>query len=111
MSGDDLAAVPAGVAAQHRNGTAKDGLRALFHCYRLNYWAQSMADWADVPVFWAQFICLCVSNKGLGGKEGAAATESHFHSIHVPEDSGWYTSSPDSDREWKVCHAADTLEG
>lgn len=51
MSGDDLAGMPARVIAQHRSDMTDDELDAPFRGYKLNYWAQSMADRGEAPEF------------------------------------------------------------
>lgn len=51
MSGDDLAGTPARVIAQHQSDMTDDELDAPFRGYKLNYWAQSMADRGEAPEF------------------------------------------------------------
>lgn len=51
MSADDLAGMPARVIAQHQSDMTDDELDAPLHGYKLNYWAQSMADRGEAPEF------------------------------------------------------------
>lgn len=75
---------------------AKDGLRALFHCYKLNYWAQSMpnvADEPDFPIRRAQFICQWNSNKehcDQGGWQRWNHISIHYTCIKTQDDAIFY---------------------